>query len=98
MEIMRWVKFITVVWPLIGLIATLAFLAVFYRPLRRILKRFDCKEVERIKIGPIEIVKQSRPKHTRTLRRKKTQGCGTRGCSNTSTATRRRSRRNWRVG
>ena len=86
-EIMRWVKFITVVWPLIGFIATLAFLVVFYRPLRRILEQFNCSDVVRIKIGPIEIVKQIRPKHTHTLRRKKTQGCGTRGCSNTSTAT-----------
>ena len=72
-EIMRWVKFITVVWPLVGFIAFLAFLVVFYRPVRRILEQFDCRDVERIKIGPIEIVKQSRPKHTCTLRRKKDQ-------------------------
>ena len=72
-EIMRWVKFITIVWPLIGFIATLVLLVVFYRPLCRIVDRFDCQEVERIKIGPIEIVKQSRPKHTCTLRRKKNQ-------------------------
>jgi len=66
-EIMRWVQFITIVWPLIGFTATLALLVVFHRPLRRILDRFDCQEVERIKIGPIEIVKQSRPGHTRGL-------------------------------
>jgi hypothetical protein len=88
MEIIRWVKFITVVWPLIIFIAMLAFLVIFFRPLYRILARFDCKEVERFKIGPIEIVKQSRPKHKRNLRREKNQGGGTRGCSNTSTATR----------
>lgn len=70
---MRWVKFITVVWPLIGFIATFGFLMVFYRPLRQILERFNCRDVERIKLGPVEIVKQSRPKQTRTLRRKKNQ-------------------------
>ena len=73
MEIMRWVRFVTVVWPLIGFVAIFAFLVVFYRPLRRILEQFNCEDVERIKIGPIEIVKQSRPRHTRTLRRKKSQ-------------------------
>ena len=72
-EIMRWVKFITVVWPLIGFVAILAFLLVFYGPLRRILEQFNCRDVVRIRIGPIEIVKQSRPKHTCTLRRKKNQ-------------------------
>jgi hypothetical protein len=70
---MRWVRFVTVVWPLIGFVAIFAFLVVFYRPLRRILEQFNCRDVERIKIGPIEIVKQSRPQHTRTLRRKKSQ-------------------------
>ncbi len=68
-EIMSWVKFITVVWPLIGFIAILAFLVVFYRPLRRILEQFNCRDVVRIKIGPIEIVKRSRPMYTRTRRR-----------------------------
>ena len=75
-EIMRWVKFMTIVWPLIGIIATLALLAVFYRPLCRILDRFDCQEVERIKIGPIEIVKRSRPRHTRTPHLQKDQRVG----------------------
>jgi len=70
---MRWVKFISVVWPLIGLVWTLGFFVAFYRPLRRILEQFNCRDVVRIKIGPIEIVKQSRPKHTCTLRRKKNQ-------------------------
>ena len=70
MDIMRWVKFITIVWPLVCFMAVLAFLLVFYRPLRQILEQFNCREVVRIKIGPIEIVKQSRPKHARTLRRK----------------------------
>jgi beta-lactamase regulating signal transducer with metallopeptidase domain len=78
-EIMR--KFITIVWPLIGFIATLAFLAVFHRPLCRIPEQLNCGDVESIKIR-VEIVKQRRPKHTRTLRQKKNQGCATRGCSN----------------
>jgi len=72
-EIISWMKFITVVWPLIGLIAILPFLVVFYRPLRRILEQFNCRDVERIKIGPVEIVKQSRPKRMHTVRRKKNQ-------------------------
>lgn len=70
---MRWVKFITVVWPLFGFIAILAFLLVFYRPLRQILEQFNCRDVVRIRIGPIEVVKHSRAKHTRTRRRKKNQ-------------------------
>ena len=68
-ELIRSVKVITLAWPLIGFIATLAFLLVFYRPLCRILEQFNCRNVVRIKIGPIEIVKQSRPKQTRTRRR-----------------------------
>jgi hypothetical protein len=72
-EIMRWVKFITIVWPLIGFIATLVLLVVFYRPLCRIVDRFDCQEVERIKIGPIEIVKGHRSGHTRALHSQKDQ-------------------------
>ena len=67
-EIIRWAKFVTVVWPLIIFISTLAFLLVFYRPLCRILEQFDCSDVARIKIGPIEIVKRSRPKDTLTRR------------------------------
>ena len=70
-EIIRWVKFITVVWPLTAFIATLACLAVFYLPLRRILERFDSEDIERLKIGSIEMVKRSRPKPTRARRRKK---------------------------
>jgi len=71
MKMMRWVRFITVAWPLIGFIAALGFLVVFCRPLCRILDQFNCRDVGRIKIGLIEIEKQSRSKNTRTLRRKK---------------------------
>jgi hypothetical protein len=35
------------------------------------LERFNCEDVERIKIGPIEIVKQRRHKRESNLRRKK---------------------------
>ncbi len=38
-ELPRWVTLIILAWPLIGFIAILAFLAVFYRPLRQILER-----------------------------------------------------------
>ena len=91
-EIMRWVRFITLICPLLGLIAIVAFLLVFYRPLCRILEQFNCRDVLRIKIGPIEIEKQPRSKPTRTLRRKEKYGCGTRGDSTTSTGPQRRSR------
>jgi len=70
-ELVRSVKVIILAWPVIGSTAIMAFLVVFRRPLRRILEQFNCTDVERIKIGPIEIVKQGRPKHTRNLRRKK---------------------------
>jgi hypothetical protein len=68
-EIMRWVKFITVVSPLIIFISTLVSLLVFYRPLRGIIEQFNCNDVERLKIGPLEIVKRSRPQNTRIRRR-----------------------------
>jgi len=70
-EIMRWVKFISVVWPLIGFIVILAFLVVFYRPLRRILEQFNCSDLVRLKIGPLEIEKRGSRKHTGALRPKK---------------------------
>ena len=69
---MRWVKFITALWPLIGFVANWAFRVVFRRPPRRIPEQLNCSDVESIKIS-IEIVKERRPKHTRTLRRKKNQ-------------------------
>jgi beta-lactamase regulating signal transducer with metallopeptidase domain len=62
---MRWVKIATVLWAFIGVAATLAFLVVYCRPLRRILEQFNCEDVERIRIGPIEIVKQCHSKRTR---------------------------------
>jgi hypothetical protein len=68
----RWVKFITVVWPLIGFIANWAFRVVFRRAPRRIPEQLNCSDIESIKIG-IEIVKQRRPNHTCALRRKKNQ-------------------------
>ena len=72
-ETVRWLKLITIAWPVIGFIGMLAFLAVFHRPLRRILEQFDCRNVIRIKIGFIEIVKQNPHNHTCTIRRKKNQ-------------------------
>lgn len=57
-EIIRWVKLITVVCPFIGLIGILAFLVVFYRPLRRILEQFNCSDLVRLKIGPLEMEKR----------------------------------------
>ena len=73
MEIMGWLKFITVVWPVIAFIGLLAFLVVFHRPLRQILKRFDCEDVVRMTIGirGIELQKRRDAKHTRTRPRGK---------------------------
>lgn len=70
-ELMRWVKFIIVVWPVIAFIPILVFFVVFHRPLRQILERFNCEDIASMKIGPIEFVKQRRPKRTRTCRGKK---------------------------
>jgi hypothetical protein len=70
-EIMKWVNFITVVCPLVGLIAILAFFAVFYRPLRQILEQFNCCDLIRLKLGPLEIEKRRSRKPVRTRRRKK---------------------------
>ena len=70
-EIMKWVNFITVVWPLIGFIAILAFFAVFHRPLRQILEQFNCRDVIRLKLGPLEIEKRRSRKPARTRNRKK---------------------------
>lgn len=63
--IMRWLKFITMVRPIIGLIATLAVLLVFNRPIRQILEQFNCSDVVRFRIGPFEIEKSSRRKPAR---------------------------------
>jgi hypothetical protein len=73
MEIMRWVKLIAALSPLIGLGAVGTFLAIFYRPLSQILKRFNCGDLIRLKIGPLEIERRPRPKHARALRRKRQQ-------------------------
>ena len=70
-EFIRSVNVIILPWPIIGIVAIVAFLVVFYRPIRQILERFNCEAVERIKIGPIEIVKQRRHKRESNLRRKK---------------------------
>ena len=67
-QVVSFVKCITVAWPLISLFAPVVFFAVFLRPLRQILERFNCKEVESIEIGPIKIRKQARLNH-RCLRR-----------------------------
>jgi hypothetical protein len=70
-EIMKWVNFITVVWPLIGFIAILALFAAFHRPLRQILEQFNCCDLIRIKLGPLEIEKGRSRKPVRSRRRKK---------------------------
>ena len=70
---MRWVKFITVVWPVIAFIAMLASLAVFHRPLCRILEQFNCSDLVRLKIVPLEIEKRAGRKRTGAPRRKKRQ-------------------------
>lgn len=70
-ELIRPVKVIILPWPIIGIIAILVFLVVFYRPIRQILEQFNCEDVERIRIGPIEIVKQRRRKRTSNVSRKK---------------------------
>lgn len=59
-EIMRWAKFMTVLWPLIVSAPIFVFLVFLRRPLRQILERFNCGQVSRIRIGPLEIEKQSR--------------------------------------
>lgn len=69
-EIIKWVKIITVIWPIIWFVAVLAFLAVYSRPLGRILERFNCEDLERIRIGPFEAVKRCRPNKTRRRKSK----------------------------
>ncbi len=61
-------KFVTVLWPLTLFVSVLSIYVLFRRPLGRILKRFDCNDVLRIRIGPVEIEKQSRSKRARTVR------------------------------
>lgn len=70
-KIMKWVNFITVVWPLIGFIAILAFFAAFHRPLRQILEQFNCCDLIRLKLGPLEIEKRRSRKPVRTRSRKR---------------------------
>lgn len=70
-ELIRWVKIISLVWPLVWTISVLVFLIPFYRPLRRIVEEFNCSELLRIKIGPIEIVKRVPNKRKSKPRRKK---------------------------
>lgn len=54
-ELIRLVKLITFAWTLIGLLTPFGFLIVFYRPVRNILQRFNCSDLVRLKIGPLEI-------------------------------------------
>lgn len=61
-------EFMTFLWPISLFLSILLLVVLFRRPLRRILERFDCKDVLRIRIGPLEIEKQSRSKHARTVR------------------------------
>jgi hypothetical protein len=68
MEIMKWVNFIAVVLPLICFIAILA---IFHRPLRQILEQFNCGDLIRLKLGPLEIEKQGSRKLVRSHHRKK---------------------------
>ncbi len=70
-EIMKWVNFITVVLRLIGFIAIFAFFAVFHRPLRQILEQFNCCDLIRLKLGPLEIEKRRGRKPVRSRSRKK---------------------------
>ncbi len=72
-ELIRWVKLIILAWPLIGFVATFGFLMVFYRPLRQILERFNCCDLVRLKIGPLEIEKRRRRKRAGNLRRERKQ-------------------------
>lgn len=69
-EILNWVKLVTIAWPVIIFVATVMFLVIFFRPLRRILDRFDSEDIQRFKFGPIEIVKRVRPKRGQNRRRK----------------------------
>jgi hypothetical protein len=68
-QITGWVKFIAMLWPLMQFVMRLVFLVLFRHPLRQILERFDCSDVSRIKIWPLEVEKQSRSRRARTPRR-----------------------------
>jgi hypothetical protein len=67
----RWVKVITVIWPLISFGGIVVFFLLFHRPLRQILEQFNCCDLVRFRLGPLEIEKQPRGKPVRTHARKK---------------------------
>ena len=54
-----------------GLIAIGTLFAIFRRPLRQILEQFNCGDLIRLKLGPLEIEKQSSRKAVRSHHRKK---------------------------
>ena len=66
-----WVNLITVALPFMGFIAIAAFFAIFHRPLRQILEQFNCGDLIRLKLGPLEIEKLPSRKPARTRNRKK---------------------------
>jgi len=66
-----WVNLIAVALPFMGFIAIAAFFAIFHRPVRQILEQFNCCDLIRLKLGPLEIEKGRSRKPVRFRRRKK---------------------------
>jgi hypothetical protein len=66
-----WVNLITVALSFMGFIAIGVFFVILHRPLRHILEQFNCGDLIRLKLGPLEIEKQSSRKPVRSHHRKK---------------------------
>jgi len=71
LEVMGLVKLVAAIWPLAGFTVIVAILVVFYRQVRKILEQFNCCDLTRFRLGPLEIEKQSSRKPVRSRRRKK---------------------------
>ena len=71
LEVMGWLKLVAAIWPFAGLTVIVAILVVFYRQVRQILAQFNCGDLIRFRLGPLEIEKQSSRKPVRSHRRKK---------------------------
>jgi hypothetical protein len=71
METVRWVRLVAILWPIMGFAAIAFFFALFSRQMRRILERFNCGELRRFRIGPLEIEKEITRKRVRYAQKRR---------------------------